>query len=1062
MNFPQWFAPRHPLIPFASAEAVLKLVESGATVPFIARYRKEETGNLDEVAIRQAIDARDSWDEIAKRQAFIVEEIERQGKLTPELREQLLSAFELAVLEDLYLPYKLKRKTKATVAKEAGLEALASWLWDCAHDLAAPGPGETPETRALAFCDADKGVPDVDAALAGATDILTERLSEDARLRQAVRSAFFENGYVRARRADKAKPNSRFDQYFAHQEPVAELLKPRSSHRYLAMRRGWMEEELALSVGGALPRGEDADAPREGKKAAAPMDPLLERLGATFDAAACSQPLFAGAPLLERAAHTALRAYVVPAIETEVHKALRDGADLTAIEVFAENVRKLLLSAPFGPKAVLGVDPGLRTGCKLAVVDGSGAYVGSAVMHLESPSGKAGAAPMLADLVGKGGIRAVAVGNGTAGRETEGFVREALASAGLGEVPVVMVSEAGASVYSASDVAREEFPELDVTVRGAISIARRLQDPLAELVKIDPKSIGVGQYQHDVSPHALRKSLAAVIDSCVNLVGVNLNTASYHLLSHVSGIGPGLARAIVEQRAKAGLFRSRTQLLEVPRFSKRVFEQAAGFLRIPEADHPLDNTGVHPERYAVLEALAARLGVATSDLLGSGVKLVKAAEDLKREVGAFTFDDIVKELEKPGRDPRGRLRRLRLPVGRPRADGPRARHDLPRHRHQCHELRRLRRHRRSPGRPRPHLPARRPLREGPARGGQPGRPRHRPRPRGEARQEPDRADDEVRARPGSGRHRHGSPPRASRATSPLGAPRAQFAASRLRERAARKAPLQQRLRGARQAAPPLTSSSSHRLGRRQVRRASPTSNIREKSSRRRLAVRTLAGKQPEEVHEAHDRDALEPFQLEKMPITGHDEIRSSFDSALENPIVCFVVDDRDLPGRLHDPRRPTDLTKRLLDIVLILIELHSESASGFRQDRDGRAELEPPLPRESEGMVGSAARNYQRRDEDVRVEDHPHQRSSNTRRSTSFSVNTPLARARRDMRACSRRNSSSARLALYAAIISRKRSLLLRCSRLAIRSYSSAISGDTEKPSTRVRRGITCPPPELY
>ena len=379
---------------------------------------------------------------------------------------------------------------------------------------------------------------------------------------------------------------------------------------------------------------------------------MLERLDATFEAAACSAPHFAGAPLLTRAARTALRAYVVPAIENEVHKALRDVADKAAIEVFAENVRKLLLSAPFGPKAVLGVDPGLRTGCKLAVVDGSGAYVGSSVMHLESPAGKAGAAPMLAALVEKGGIRAVAVGNGTAGRETETFVREALQAAGLGEVPVVMVSESGASVYSASDVAREEFPELDVTIRGAISIARRLQDPLAELVKIDPKSIGVGQYQHDVSQHGLKKSLDAVIDSCVNQVGVNLNTASSHLLSHVSGIGPGLARAIVEQRGKAGLFQSRAQLLEVPRFSKRAFEQAAGFLRIPEGAHPLDNTGVHPERYAVLERLAARLGVPASGLLGPGVARVKEASDLKDEVGAFTFDDIVKELEKPGRDPR--------------------------------------------------------------------------------------------------------------------------------------------------------------------------------------------------------------------------------------------------------------------------------------------------------------------------------------------------------------------------------------------------------------------------
>jgi uncharacterized protein len=320
--------------------------------------------------------------------------------------------------------------------------------------------------------------------------------------------------------------------------------------------------------------------------------------------------------------------------------------------VFADNVRKLLLAAPFGPKAVLGVDPGIRTGCKLAVIDGAGKYVGSGLLHLETIAGKANAAPVLADLVRRGGIAAVAVGNGTAGRETETFVREALKIAGLAEVPVVMVSEAGASVYSASELAREEFPDLDVTVRGAISIARRLQDPLAELVKIDPKSIGVGQYQHDVSPHALKKSLDAVIDSCVNQVGVNLNTASYHLLSHVSGIGPALAKAIVERRARDGLFRSRAQLLEVPRFSKRVFEQAAGFLRIPEGAHPLDATSVHPERYAVLERLAAQLGVGVVGLLGAGVKLVRGAKELEAEVGAFTLADIIAELEKPGRDPR--------------------------------------------------------------------------------------------------------------------------------------------------------------------------------------------------------------------------------------------------------------------------------------------------------------------------------------------------------------------------------------------------------------------------
>jgi uncharacterized protein len=642
LTFPLWLAQQHPLFAEAAAQAgaqaILALAAGGATVPFIARYRKEQTGNLDEVAIRQVLDTKERWDDLVKRQGFIVEEIGRQGKLTPELEARIRGTFDSVALEDLYLPYKQKRKTKAETAREAGLGPLSDWLWACGHG--ADAAGETPEARAAAFVDAEKGIGDAAAALAGAADIVVERLSEDAGLRQQVRSAYFERGCARTRKAEKAKTPSRFENYFAYQEPVKELLKPASSHRYLAMRRGWMEEELVLTLGGRL--GDDGT-----------TDPLMDELLAAFETAACP-PAGAkspGAALLKRAARLALRVHVAMSIDTEVHKALREVADAAAITVFAENVRKLLLAAPFGPKPVLGVDPGLRTGCKLAVIDATGRYLGSGLMHLESPAGKAAAAPILADLVKKGGISAVAVGNGTAGRETETFVREALRHFEI-EVPVVMVSEAGASVYSASDAAREEFPELDVTIRGAISIARRLQDPLAELVKIDPKSIGVGQYQHDVSESGLRRSLEAVVDSCVNQVGVNVNTASYHLLAHVSGIGPGLARAIVEHRAKSGLFKARDGLLEVPRFSKKVYEQAAGFLRVPEAAHPLDNTGVHPERYGALDKLAVELGVPTAALLGSGVKLVKQARGFKDEVGAFTYDDLVRELEKPGRDPR--------------------------------------------------------------------------------------------------------------------------------------------------------------------------------------------------------------------------------------------------------------------------------------------------------------------------------------------------------------------------------------------------------------------------
>jgi uncharacterized protein len=649
VTFESWMAVAQPGIPATGVAAVLRLAAEDATVPFIARYRKEQTGGLDEVAIRAVIDGKETWDGVCKRQAFITAEIERQGKLTPELRERIASTYDLAALEDLYLPYKQKRKTKAVLAREAGLLPLADWLWDCGHGTVKPGVGETPDGRASAFIDPEKNVADTDAALAGAVEILIERLSENADLRSTTRARYLADGCAKTARGEKAKAPSKFENYFAYEEPVRELLKPECSHRYLAMRRGWMEEELTFHLGGPTPR--EPDAPAGKPRGGGPADPLAEELLARFETAACTRPEFTGAPLLKKAARFALRAHVLPAIENEVHKALREVADAAAIRVFAENVRKLLLAAPFGAKAVLGVDPGLRTGCKLAVVDDAGKYVGSAVMHLEAAGGGAGAAAMLVELVRKGGIRAVAVGNGTAGRETEAAVRDALDKAEL-KVPVVMVSEAGASVYSASDVAREEFPDLDLTVRGAISIARRLQDPLAELVKVDPKSIGVGQYQHDVSPTALQKSLDAVVDSCVNQVGVNLNTASYHLLAHVSGIGPGLAKAIVGHRGKHGIFRSRQALLEVPRFSAKVFEQAAGFLRIPEAAHPLDNTSVHPERYAALEKLAARLAVPLAGLLGAGVQLVKRDRELEKELGAFTFADVVKELEKPGRDPR--------------------------------------------------------------------------------------------------------------------------------------------------------------------------------------------------------------------------------------------------------------------------------------------------------------------------------------------------------------------------------------------------------------------------
>ncbi len=636
MTFETWLQSRHPEIPLQSAAAVLGLAAEGATIPFIARYRKEQTGNLDEVKIATTIDAKERFEQLVQRQQYILGEIEKQGKLTDELKGQISATFDSNLLEDLYLPYKQKRKTKAQAAREAGLEPLAEWIWNVGHGTEKPADGQTLLLWAFTFRNPDKKIEDAQNAIDGASDILIERLSENQALRQTVRTAFFDHAHVKTSKGAKPKPGSKFENYFDHSESIAALLKPENSHRYLAMRRGWVEEELTLGVGGSA-QDEAFDSG------------LLQ----AFEGEACPDSATPADVLqvLKKASRLALKAHVIPSIENEVHKALREVADETSIRVFADNVRKLLMAAPFGSKSVLGIDPGIRTGCKLALVDDNGAYQASAVLYLQSADQKKNAATLLGEILKNDKIRAIAVGNGTAGRETEQFLRSTVKELGL-STPVVMVSEAGASVYSASEVAREEFPDLDLTVRGAISIARRLQDPLAELVKVEPKSIGVGQYQHDVSQPALKRSLELVVDSCVNQVGVNLNTASSWLLARVSGIGPGLAKAIVEFRGQKGLFHSRQQLLEVPRFSQKAFEQAAGFLRIPDSENPLDNTAVHPERYGLLEGVAKKMNRSVRELMGSGVELIRKEKQLREEVGPFTFDDMVSELAKPGRDPR--------------------------------------------------------------------------------------------------------------------------------------------------------------------------------------------------------------------------------------------------------------------------------------------------------------------------------------------------------------------------------------------------------------------------
>jgi uncharacterized protein len=559
--------------------------------------------------------------ELEARRESVIQEIQSQGKMTPELLGKLRSVPTKAELEDLYLPYKPKRRTKATIAVERGLAPLAEMMWT--------GAAGSPDQLAAPFVNAQKEVPDIAGALAGARDICAERLAEDAELRKYLREAYFEHGNVMvAKRSEFENKPTKFDMYAKYEEPVGKV----PSHRFLAIRRGEAEEVLYARV-------------------LLDYEPHKPRVRAHIPVPA-SSPWKAE---LDGVVNEAIERHLGTQVAAQVRVELKLRSEQEAINVFAQNLRELLLAAPFGTRAVLGVDPGQRTGCKCAAVDGTGRLLEHDTFYLvQGDSAVARAKDILLRLVKKHSAVAVAVGNGTHGRETELFVRTVLAEAGLKDVLTVSVSESGASVYSASDVAREEFPDLDLTVRGAVSIARRLQDPLAELVKIDPKSIGVGQYQHDVPETALGKKLDEVVESCVNQVGVELNTASAQLLSRVAGIGASLAKRIVVHRNENGPFASRASLLSVSGVGPKTFEQAAGFLRIANAEHPLDGSAVHPERYKLVERMAADLGVPLASVIGNSALLRKL--DLQKyksdDVGEFTLKDILAELDKPGRDPR--------------------------------------------------------------------------------------------------------------------------------------------------------------------------------------------------------------------------------------------------------------------------------------------------------------------------------------------------------------------------------------------------------------------------
>lgn len=591
-------------------------LDEGATIPFIARYRKEMTGSLDEVQITHIRDRIQQLRELDKRRDAILKSLSELGKLTPELAQQVTAAETMATLEDIYLPYKPKRKTRASVAREKGLAPLASLI------LAQDG---TPITDAAqSYVSEEKGVGSIEEALAGARDIIAETIAEDADIRAKARQVFLEKGvFVSRVIPGKEEEAIKYKDYYEWSEP----LKTAPSHRVLAMRRGEKEEMLYLDI--------DVEETE--------ILPLLDHAYVKGAGDASTQ--------VRMAMIDGYKRLLKPAMETEVRMLTRQRADEEAIRVFAENARQLLLAAPLGQKRVMAIDPGFRTGCKTVCLDEQGQLLENTTIFPHTGAAKAEeAAKTVAFLVEKHRIQAIAIGNGTAGRETEAFVRKLA----LSEVTVVMVNESGASIYSASEAAREEFPNHDVTVRGAVSIGRRLMDPLAELVKIDPKSIGVGQYQHDVDQNKLQTALDDTVISCVNAVGVELNTASKQILAYVSGLGPSLAQQIVNYRNANGPFRSREALKKVPRLGEKAFEQAAGFLRIRHSENPLDAGAVHPERYALVEQMAADLGHDVADLLRDAQlrKQIPLRNYVSDTVGMPTLQDIMDELDKPGRDPR--------------------------------------------------------------------------------------------------------------------------------------------------------------------------------------------------------------------------------------------------------------------------------------------------------------------------------------------------------------------------------------------------------------------------
>lgn len=621
-------------VPVEKVNAVLNLSSEGATVAFIARYRKENTGGLDEVYIRNILLERDKIVEILDRQQTIIKAIEEQKKLTKELKDKILNCFNKVELEDIYAPYKQKRKTKADIARELGIEPFADTIMRQRID-----EGDYFKI-ARNYLEPLKKLVDVNEVIEHVTNIVVERIAHNVELKKTLRNFTFKNGLIASKKSVRFKEeNSKYENYYDYKEKISNLMSPKNSHRILAVKRGFAEKVLSIGVEVGL----------------AECIALIKSLVITND-----KNIFM--PILLNSIDLAYKNYLAPSIEIDIFNELKEYADKEAVSVFSKNAKDLLLQAPLGEKTVLGVDPGFRTGSKLALVSETGAFLETVTIYPVEPHKKVDEAKQILDfLCSKYNIYAIAIGNGTASREVLKFIDDYIKEKNSNIISVV-VNEAGASIYSASDVAREEFPDLDLTIRGSISIARRLQDPLAELVKIDSKSIGVGQYQHDVDQKVLQASLDAVVEDCVNFVGVDVNTASAELLSYVSGINSGLAKNLVEYRTKNGKINSRFDLVKIPRFSNKVFEQCAGFLRIRGGENALDNTAVHPERYQLLINICEKNKIDISELIGNEAKINEIFSDktFLETMGEFTQKDILEELKKPGRDPRQSFKKVKF------------------------------------------------------------------------------------------------------------------------------------------------------------------------------------------------------------------------------------------------------------------------------------------------------------------------------------------------------------------------------------------------------------------